>query len=35
MSADIDELLGDEASDLVERECDTIDKEDLYLPGPD
>lgn len=31
----IEELLGDEASDLLEHECKTIPKEKLYEPGPD
>jgi class I fructose-bisphosphate aldolase len=35
MGTDIVELLGEEASDLLEHECSTIAKEDLYLPGPD
>ena len=29
------ELLGDEAEDLLEHECKTIQKEHLFLPGPD
>jgi class I fructose-bisphosphate aldolase len=29
------ELLGDEAEDLLEHECDTIPKEDIHVPGPD
>lgn len=29
------ELLGDEAQDLLEHECDTIPKDDLHVPGPD
>ena len=31
----IAELLGDEAESLLEHRCDTIAKEQLYLPGPD
>ena len=31
----IEELLGDEASDLLEHECKTIPKDILYVPGPD
>jgi len=29
------ELLGDEAEDLLEHECETIPKEDIHVPGPD
>ncbi len=32
---DIAQLLGDEAESLLEHECKTVPKEDLYLPGPD
>ncbi len=31
----IEELLGDEAEDLLSHECETISKDNLYLPGPD
>lgn len=31
----IEELLGDEADDLLTHECETIPKENLHLPGPD
>ncbi len=31
----IEELLGDEASDLLEHECKTIPKDILHAPGPD
>ncbi len=31
----IEELIGDEAQDLLEHECKTISKDNLYLPGPD
>lgn len=31
----IQELLGDEAEDLLNHQCDTISKDNLYLPGPD
>jgi class I fructose-bisphosphate aldolase len=31
----IEELLGDEAEDLFTHECETISKDNLYLPGPD
>ncbi len=31
----IEELLGDEADDLMNHDCETISKDDLYLPGPD
>lgn len=30
----IEELLGDEAEDLLTHECNTISKDNLYLPGP-
>jgi class I fructose-bisphosphate aldolase len=29
------ELLGDEAEDLLEHECEAIPKEDIHAPGPD
>ncbi|RLC44577.1 MAG: fructose-bisphosphate aldolase, partial [Candidatus Cloacimonadota bacterium] len=29
------ELLGDEAEELLNYECNTIPKENLHLPGPD
>ena len=35
MTRDIQELLGDEAQNLLEHECKTIERERLYLPGPD
>ena len=35
MGTDIVELLGEEASDLLEHECTTIPAENLHLPGPD
>jgi class I fructose-bisphosphate aldolase len=31
----IDEILGDEASDLLEHQCRTVPREQLHLPGPD
>jgi class I fructose-bisphosphate aldolase len=31
----VDEILGDEASDLLEHQCRTVPKEQLHLPGPD
>ena len=31
----IEEILGDEASDLLEHRCETVPKEQLHLPGPD
>ncbi|MGD8426178.1 MAG: class I fructose-bisphosphate aldolase [Balneolaceae bacterium] len=31
----IEELLGDEAEDLLTHKCETISKERLYIPGPD
>jgi fructose-bisphosphate aldolase, class I len=31
----IDEILGDEAPDLLEHQCRTVPKEQLHLPGPD
>lgn len=31
----IEELLGNEAEDLLTHECKTISKDNLYLPGPD
>jgi class I fructose-bisphosphate aldolase len=34
-TGDIERLLGDEASDLLEYECRGINSEDLHLPGPD
>ena len=30
----VEEILGDEASDLLEHQCRTVPKEDLHLPGP-
>ncbi|MFP4026857.1 MAG: class I fructose-bisphosphate aldolase [Candidatus Brocadiia bacterium] len=35
MPTDIEELLGDEASDLLNHTCETIPQEDLNLPGKD
>jgi class I fructose-bisphosphate aldolase len=35
MAINIKELLGNEASDLLEHVCSTIPKDDLNLPGPD
>ncbi len=32
---DVEKMLGDEASDLLEYKCKTIPKEQLHLPGPD
>ena len=32
---DLEELLGDEAKDLLEYKCNTVPKENLHLPGPD
>jgi class I fructose-bisphosphate aldolase len=31
----VEEILGDEASDLLEHRCQTVPKEQLHLPGPD
>ena len=31
----IEEILGEEARDLLEHKCQTIPKEELHLPGPD
>ena len=31
----IEEILGDEATDLLEHRCQTVPKEQLHLPGPD
>src|SRR5437879_1176937 len=31
----IEEILGDEATDLLEHRCQTVSKEQLHLPGPD
>src|SRR5215471_4609019 len=31
----IEEILGDEASYLLEHQCKTVPKEQLHLPGPD
>ncbi|MDX1636576.1 MAG: class I fructose-bisphosphate aldolase [Balneolaceae bacterium] len=31
----IEEMLGDEADDLLNHSCETIPKENLHLPGPD
>ena len=35
MKVKIEELLGNEAEDLLNHRCTTIAKEDLHLPGPD
>ncbi|RMF65357.1 MAG: class I fructose-bisphosphate aldolase, partial [Calditrichaeota bacterium] len=35
MGANVIELLGDEAKDLLEHKCTTVPKEQLHLPGPD
>jgi class I fructose-bisphosphate aldolase len=35
MSTNIAELLGNEANDLLEHKCNTVSKDQLYLPGPD
>lgn len=32
---DVEELLGNEAKDLLEHECKTVPKTQLHLPGPD
>jgi class I fructose-bisphosphate aldolase len=32
---DVEKLLGNEASDLLEYKCTTVPKEQLHLPGPD
>lgn len=32
---DVEELLGDEAKDLLEYKCNTVPKKNLHLPGPD
>lgn len=32
---DIPAILGEEADDLLEHECETVSKERLYVPGPD
>ena len=34
-SSKLEELLGDDAGDLLGHTCQTIDKSQLYLPGPD
>ena len=31
----IEEILGDEAADLLEHKCQTVPKDQLYLPGGD
>src|SRR5207253_6421711 len=31
----VEEVLGDEAADLLEHKCLTVPKEQLHLPGPD
>ena len=33
-SSQLEELLGDDASDLLGHTCQTIDKSQLHLPGP-
>ena len=35
MTKKIEEILGEEAKDLLEYKCNTISKEELHLPGPD
>src|SRR5690625_7486674 len=35
VKTDIEELLGADASDLLEHTCKTIPKEKLHIPGPD
>jgi len=35
MTKKIEEILGEEAKDLLEYKCTTISKEELHLPGPD
>lgn len=35
VTSDIIELLGDEATDLLQHKCHTFSASDLYLPGPD
>src|SRR6188474_3673893 len=35
VSSKIEEILGDEAADLLQHQCKTIPKETLHLPGPD
>ena len=35
MSIDVAKVLGDEADSLLNHECKTVKKDDLYLPGPD
>ena len=34
-SSQLEELLGDDAGDLLGHSCQTIDKSQLHLPGPD
>ncbi len=35
MTKKIEEILGEEAKELLEYKCNTISKEELHLPGPD
>ena len=35
MAKKIEEILGEEAKELLEYKCNTISKEELHLPGPD
>ena len=35
MNSKMFELLGNEADDLLNHQCNTISKENLHLPGPD
>jgi len=34
-TAKLEELLGDDASNLLEHKCGTVPKNQLHLPGPD
>ena len=34
-TAKLEELLGEDAADLLEHKCQTVDKTQLHLPGPD
>ena len=35
MNSKMFELLGNEADDLLNHQCNTVSKEHLHLPGPD
>jgi len=35
LTSSIEEILGAEASSLLQHQCKTIPKENLHLPGPD